>query len=207
MKIVITGGIGSGKTTVCKYFENKGYFVFYSDIQAKLLANTDNELKQKIIKLFGTESYVNDTYNLDYIRSIIFNNTLKLQELNKCFDGVVIQEFISKSSNHKISFFESALIFEHNLQDNFDLIIGVYCTEAKIFERLKQRNGFNKKQINKIINNQLNSKEKMNKCNIVINTTNGVDYAKLDLIINSFEKTDERGQKIFNYGLFSDNID
>ena len=207
MRISITGGIGSGKTTVCKYFENKGYFVFYSDIEAKLLANTNIGIKEQITNLFGKESYINDTYNLEFIRSIVFNDTLKLKELNKCFDGVVIQEFINKSLNHKISFFESALIFEHNLQDNFDLIIGVYCNEAKIFERLKQRNGFDEKQVSKIINNQLNTKEKMNKCNIVINTTNGVDYTKLDLILNGFEKTEVRGQKIFNYGLFSDNHD
>lgn len=207
MRIAITGGIGSGKTTVCKYFENKGYFVFYSDVEAKLLANANVEIKKQIIKLFGKESYVNDTYNLEYIRSIVFNDTLKLQELNKCFYGVVIQEFINKSSNHKISFFESALIFEHNLQDNFDLTIGVYCNEVKIFERLKQRNGFDEKQISKIIYNQLNSKEKMNRCNIIFNTTNGVDYAKLDLILNGFEKTEVRGQKIFNYGLFNDNLD
>ena len=207
MRIAITGGIGSGKTTVCKYFQNKGHFVFYSDVEAKLLANTNVGIKEQIIKLFGKESYINDTYNLEYIRSIVFNNTLKLQELNKCFDGVVIQEFINKSSNHKISFFESALIFEHNLQYNFDLTIGVYCNEAKIFERLKQRNGFDEKQVSKIINNQLNSKEKMNNCNIVINTTNGVDYARLDLILNGFEKTEVCREKIFNYGLFSDNLD
>lgn len=196
MRIAITGGIGSGKTTVCKHFENKGHFVFYSDVEAKLLANINIGIKEQITNLFGKESYINDTYNLEYIRSVVFNDTLKLKELNKCFDGVVIEEFINKSSNHKISFFESALIFEHDLQNNFDLIIGVYCNESKIFERLKQRNGFNEEQVSKIINNQLNSKEKMNKCNIVINTTNGVDYAKLDLILNGFEKTEVRGQKI-----------
>ncbi len=207
MRIAITGGIGSGKTTVCKYFENKGLFVFYSDVEAKLLANTNIGIKEQLTNLFGKESYINDTYNLEYIRSIVFNDTLKLKELNKCFDGLVIQEFINKSLKHKISFFESALIFEHNLQNNFDLTIGVYCNDVQIFERLKQRNGFNEEQTSKIINNQLNSKEKMNKCNIVINTTNGVDYAKLDLILNGFEKTEVRGQKIFNYGLFSDNLD
>lgn len=207
MRIAITGGIGSGKTTVCKYFENKGLFVFYSDVEAKLLANTNIGIKEQLTNLFGKESYINDTYNLEYIRSIVFNDTLKLKELNKCFDGLVIQEFINKSLKHKISFFESALIFEHNLQNNFDLTIGVYCNDVQIFERLKQRNGFNEEQTSKIINNQLNSKEKMNKCNIVINTTNGVDYAKLDLILNGFEKTEVRGQKIFNYGLFRDTVD
>lgn len=207
MKIAITGGIGSGKTTVCKYIENKGHFVFYSDVEAKLLANTNIGIKEQITNLFGKESYINDTYNLEYIRNIVFNDTLKLNELNKCFGGVVIQEFINQSLNHKISFFESALIFEHNLQNNFDLIVGIYCNELQTFKRLKQRNGFDEEQISKIINNQLNSKEKMNKCNIVINTTNGVDYAKLDLILNGFEKNEVRKQKIFNYGLFSDNLD
>ena len=99
MRIAITGGIGSGKTTICKYFENKGYFVFYSDVEAKLLANTNVEIKKQIIKLFGKESYINDTYNLEYIRSIVFNDTLKLQELNKCFMVLLFKNLLI---NHQI---------------------------------------------------------------------------------------------------------
>lgn len=207
MKIAITGGICSGKSSICKIIKDSGYFVFNSDDEAKILANTNLKIKEQIINLFGNDSYIDDIYNTSYIRNIVFNDKHKLEELNKCFQGVVLKEYVNKSLNYEISFFESALIFEHDLQDEFDVIIGIYCNETEVIKRLKQRNRFNDDEIHKIINNQLNTKEKMNKCNIVINTTNGIDYAKLDLILNNFEKVEERGQKIFNYGLFRDNLD
>jgi len=207
MRIAITGGICSGKSSICKIIKDSGYFVFNSDDEAKILANTNLKIKEKVISLFGTDSYVNGNYNTSYIRNIVFNDKHKLEELNKCFQGLILNEYDNKSLNYEISFFESALIFEHNLQDKFNVIIGVYCNEVETIKRLKKRNGFNNNEIHKIINNQLNTKDKMNKCNIVINTTNGIDYAKLDLILNNFEKVEERGQKIFNYGLFSDNLD
>jgi len=207
MRIAITGGICSGKSSICKIIKDSGYFVFNSDDEAKILANTNLKIKEKVISLFGTDSYVNGNYNTSYIRNIVFNDKHKLEELNKCFQGLILNEYDNKSLNYEISFFESALIFEHNLQDKFNVIIGVYCNEVETIKRLKKRNGFNNNEIHKIINNQLNTKDKMNKCNIVINTTNGIDYAKLDLILNNFEKVEERGQKIFNYGLFSNNLD
>jgi len=207
MRIAITGGICSGKSSICKIIKDSGYFVFNSDDEAKILANTNLKIKEKVISLFGTDSYVNGNYNTSYIRNIVFNDKHKLEELNKCFQGLILNEYDNKSLNYEISFFESALIFENNLQDKFNVIIGVYCNEVETIKRLKKRNGFNNNEIHKIINNQLNTKDKMNKCNIVINTTNGIDYAKLDLILNNFEKVEERGQKIFNYGLFSNNLD
>ena len=207
MRIAITGGICSGKSSICKIIKDSGYFVFNSDDEAKILANTNLKIKEKVISLFGTDSYVNGNYNTSYIRNIVFNDKHKLEELNKCFQGLILNEYDNKSLNYEISFFESALIFEHNLQDKFNVIIGVYCNEVETIKRLKKRNGFNNNEIHKIITNQLNTNDKMNKCNIVINTTNGIDYAKLDLILNNFEKVEERGQKIFNYGLFSNNLD
>ena len=192
MKICITGGIATGKSTICKYFESKGYFVFYSDIEAKYFVNNNNVIKQQIIKIFGEESYIDNEYNVDYIRDIVFKNKSKLKLLDNLFKKVVIEKYKKQSLVHSISFFETALVFEHNLQSNFDLIIGVYCKKKEIIKRLKKRNNFNESQVNKIINNQLNNKEKMKKCNIIIDTTDGVNNKKLDLILNGFEKKNQR---------------
>ena len=145
MRIAITGGICSGKSSICKIIKDSGYFVFNSDDEAKILANTNLKIKEKVISLFGTDSYVNGNYNTSYIRNIVFNDKHKLEELNKCFQGLILNEYDNKSLNYEISFFESALIFEHNLQDKFNVIIGVYCNEVETIKRLKQRNGFNNK--------------------------------------------------------------
>ena len=205
MKICVTGGIATGKSTICKYFEDKGYFVFYSDIEAKHLANNNNVIKQQIIKIFGEKSYINNEYNVDYIRDIVFKNKSKLKLLDNLFKKVVTEKYKKQSLVYSISFFETALVFEHNLQSSFDLIIGVYCEKNEVIKRLKKRNNFNESQINKIIDAQLNNKEKMKKCSIIIDTTNGINYKKLNLILNYFEKIEERRQKN-NYGKVTTNI-
>ena len=183
MKVAITGGICSGKSTICDILKRKGYFVFNSDNEAKLLANTTPQIKSEIISLFGSDSYINDEYNTQYIRNIVFNDKEKLELLNKCFSGFVLEKYNIDSQAHKISFFESALVFEHNIQDNFDFIIGVYCDEFESIKRLKQRNGFNDLEIDNIIKNQLNTKEKMFRCDSISNTTSWIDVEEIDSLL------------------------
>jgi len=207
MRVGITGGICSGKSSICKIIKDNNYFVFNSDIQAKIVANTDIKIREQIVSLFGEGSYVDGIYNASYIRGIVFSDRNKLEQLNKCFGKVILDKYESQSLEYKISFFESALIFEHNLQDKFDVIIGVYCDEIETIKRLRQRNGFNDIEIENVLKNQLNSKDKMGKCDFIINTTNGIDKNKVNLILNSFEKTLEYGQKMFDYRLFGDSID
>jgi len=171
MRIAITGGVASGKTTICKKLEVLGYYIFYSDVEAKILTS-DNEIKYKIIKEFGGRSYLNNIYNVEYIRNIVFNNKLKLDILNSIFKNAIIDKYLILSNKYKISFFESALIFEHNLEKHFDCIIGVYCDKKEVYKRLKKRNNFTRADSNNIINNQEDNLEKMKKCDIVMNTTN-----------------------------------
>ena len=83
IKVGITGGIGSGKTTVCKLFEKMDIPVYYADIEAKRLMNTDKELKQQIRELLGKEAYYrNGRLNRKYVASIVFNDKAKLEKLN-----------------------------------------------------------------------------------------------------------------------------
>lgn len=188
MKIGITGGIGSGKTTICKYFENKGFFVYYSDIEAKKLANNNVVIKENIMKLFGDDSYIDGIYNTKHIRDLVFNDRIKLMELNRCFENIVIEDFIKQSLKHRVSFFESALIFEHKLHQNFDVVIGVYCDEMKVMKRIKERDGFNEKDIINILSNQLEVKNKMERCDVIFNTTNGINDKDLENMINDYLK-------------------
>jgi len=182
IKIGVTGGIGSGKSTVCKYFESLGYNIFYSDIIAKQLANNDIDIKNQIINIFSENSYIDGIYNTKFISDIVFNDKKKLDTLNNIFSTKILKIFNEIDSD--IIFFESALIFEHSIESNFDYIIGVYCDDKTTYERLSNRNGFNKEQSDRIINNQLNTEMKMKKCNFVVDTTLCIDYKELDKIIN-----------------------
>ena len=188
MLVGITGGIASGKTTICKILEENSYSIFYSDIEAKKIANTNQELKLNIIKLFGSDSYINGVYNSDYIRNIVFNDADKLDQLNKCFGNYVINAFLIQSQSNNISIFESALIFEHNLDGYFDLIIGVSCDESVVYERIKNRNGFNDVEIKNIISKQLPQKYKNEICDITIDTTNGISSEYILKIFNNIKQ-------------------
>ncbi len=77
LKVGLTGGIGSGKSTVAKIFEVLGIPVYYADEAARHIMNTDEELKKSIINGFGDESYVNDQLNRPYIASLVFNTCAK----------------------------------------------------------------------------------------------------------------------------------
>src|SRR4026208_2492050 len=82
LRIGLTGGIGSGKTTVAKIFEVLGIPVYYADDAAKHLMNTDPGLKEKIIKNFGEQSYINGELDRKYLAAIVFNEKTKLDLLN-----------------------------------------------------------------------------------------------------------------------------
>ena len=92
-KIAITGGICSGKSTVCKMIEQLGYKVFYSDIEAKVLANTNEDLKRELIFVFGENSYIDGVYNTEYISNIVFSNEIMLNTLNCIFSFYIWFEF------------------------------------------------------------------------------------------------------------------
>ena len=79
MKIAITGGIASGKSSVCKTIEELGYIVYYSDLQALSIANSQSFIRTELINEFGFETYIDGVYNTKYISSIVFSDNVKLQ--------------------------------------------------------------------------------------------------------------------------------
>lgn len=167
IKIGITGGICSGKTSVCKELEKLGYKVFYSDIEAKKIANENSFLKSDIIKAFGVDSYINGVYNTAYIASIVFSNKEKLAKLDSLFKDYLEMEwerFIVINSEEETVFYESALIKEHSISYYFDKVVGIYANESTIIERLKERNGYTLKEIDKRLKSQMKSVYKMAAC-------------------------------------------
>lgn len=173
-KIAITGGICSGKTTVCKYLEELGYTVYYSDIIAIDMANTNPNLQNDIISEFGYKSFLDGKYNRKYIASIVFNDKSKLNKLNSIFkpyfnDNLIRLCEIDKSA--KFIFYESALIFEYGREDEFDIIINIFADKETIMNRLKTRNNFTDKEISDRLNSQIDPLIKNNKSDVIIDTT------------------------------------
>ena len=150
MKIIgLTGGIGSGKTTVLKMFKELGCATYVADIEAKKLMNSNKELVNQIKQLFGDEAYIENKLNTVYIAEIVFNDTVKLTALNALVHPAVREDFnnfVNKSTS-KIIIYEAAILFESGSDKLCDLIITVATDIDERIERIIKRDGVTKEQI------------------------------------------------------------
>jgi len=170
LKIGLTGGIGSGKSTVAKIFETFGIPVYYADTAAKKLMNSNEELKQKIKLHYGEAAYKNDQLDRKYLADIVFNSPEKLELLNTLIHPVTIidaEEWLQKQVT-PYSIKEAALLFESGAAENLDYIIGVYAPQDLRIKRVIKRDGLSADEIWKRMNRQVNEEMKMKLCDFVI---------------------------------------
>ena len=170
LRIGLTGGIGSGKTTVAKIFEVLGIPVYYADDAAKKLMNTDLVLKKEIIKNFGEQSYANGELNRKYIASVVFNDRSKLELLNSLTHPATIRdaEEWMKKQNSPYSIKEAALLFESGANKTVDKVIGVHAPLSLRIKRAMQRDGITESEVIKRINRQMDEEKKMSLCDFVL---------------------------------------
>jgi dephospho-CoA kinase len=157
IKVGITGGIGSGKSLICKIFEQQGYPVYYSDKRAKYLINTHKELQQHIVALLGKEAFDNGEYNRNYVAKKVFLDNDLLNQLNALVHPYVDEDFkiFITSNDAKIVFKESALLFDNDSYKELDETIYVSSPTSLRVERVKQRDSFrSEEEIRAIINKQ-----------------------------------------------------
>ena len=173
-KVGITGGIGSGKTTVCMFFETLGIPVYYADKQAKLLMNTDPELKDSILDYFGSEVYCNDTLNRKKLAEIVFNNKIALEKLNSLVHPAVSRDFECWLSKQKSQYVleEAAIIFESNITHRFDKIILVTAPEKIRIERVCVRDNVSPETVRERMNNQWSDDKKVALADYIIYNDN-----------------------------------
>ena len=127
MIVGLTGGIGSGKTTVAKFFEDYGIPVYIADEEAKKLMARSKVIKRKLIHLFGEQTYINNALNKPFIANIIFNDKSYLQKMNAIIHPRVARHFekwvIKQNAPYVIK--EVAILFENGGQDKCDAVITV----------------------------------------------------------------------------------
>lgn len=190
MKIVgLTGGIGSGKTTVSKEFQKYSIKVYNSDLRAKFLMNNSIVLKNKLINNFGKEFYINDELNKSYISQIIFNDSISLKLINSMVHPEVFNDFNEwrQSLSEKFVLYESALIFETGSYKLNDFNILVTCDHDLRVKRIIKRDGINEEKINSIINNQWDDDKKIPLADyIFFNTSNKENKLKVKNLVTYF---------------------
>jgi dephospho-CoA kinase len=168
--IGITGGIGSGKSTVAKVLQLMGYPVYSSDQRAKDLMHEDQLLVAGLKELFGEEAYLDSELNRPYIAAQIFKDTSKRTAMNNLVHPAVRKDFQNWVSQQKspILFQESALLFETGNYKSFDAVILVSAPKEIRMQRVKERDQLTDEQVQSRFNAQMPEEEKMKLTNLVI---------------------------------------
>lgn len=170
LKIGLTGGIGSGKTTVAQIFQVLGIPVYYADKEAKRLMTSNHQLKLELIKSFGAEIYENGKLKSALLASIVFTDSQKLNLLNSLVHPATLldaKEWMEKQTT-PYSIKEAALIFEAGASEKLDFIIGVSAPEHIRIKRVMERDGTSKEDVEKRLSNQLDENEKIKRCHFVV---------------------------------------
>lgn len=184
--IGLTGGIGSGKSTVADIIKKAGYTVYDMDSRAKQLMSENEAVKQAIIKQFGNEAYLeNGAVNTAFLSETVFNGSPeKIMQLNAIVHPAAIDDmmqFVEKAlnsadeTNEVMIFVESALIFEAELEDGFDYIVMVDAPEETRIKRVMERSGLTRYDINERIKAQLPSEIKKGHADFVIDNSKNLD--------------------------------
>lgn len=166
----LTGGIGSGKTTIAKCFETYGIPVYIADKEAKDLMNRSKVIQRKLIALFGDDAYKDGRLNRAYLASKIFNDKTLLLKMNAIVHPKVASHFKRwlKKQDAPYIIKEAAIIFENNLEHQYDYIITVVADEQLRIARVMKRDDATRKKVETIISNQLSDEEKIKKSHFVI---------------------------------------
>ena len=170
LKVGLTGGIGSGKTTVSEVFHSLGIPVYNSDKRAKYLMENDPSLRVAIIQYFGEESYRSEGLNRLYLSEQVFSDKSKLQKLNSIVHPVVGNDFALWCKNQSAPFVlkEAAILIESGAYKGLDKIIVVTASENVRMERVMERDGVKASEVGDRINNQMTDSERLQYADFII---------------------------------------
>lgn len=179
--IGLTGGIGSGKTTVAEFIEEAGFPVYYSDDRAKEIVNDDEDLKKRIINLLGNEAYdENGFYNRKFVSATVFNNEELLLKLNSLIHPAVKTDFENwvERQDAEFMFKETALLFELKLNQSCYKSVLVTADDNIRIKRVMDRDGKTYRETEAIMNRQMPEKDKIKLADFVIFNNEGLDELK-----------------------------
>ncbi len=175
LKVGITGGIGSGKSTVCEYFSILGIPIYNSDLRAKILMATDNEIIAGLKNTFGTDCYLaNNAINKAKLSKLVFENKEARSIINSIVHPVVKRDFQNWCATQTQSPYciqESALLLETDFWTMMDAIIVAHCSIEERTIRIQKRDGCTKAEAIIKINSQISDEERLKRSTFAVDTS------------------------------------
>lgn len=192
IRVAITGGIGSGKSTLCQHFVQSGITLYDSDRKAKGLMMSNEELRNQIIELLGSEAYNDLGLNRAYVAEQIFANDALREGLNAIVHPAVLADFdrVAKQAAQADApyiIFESAILFESDLAHHFDYSVAVLAPEELRLSRVVNRDGCSLEQAKARMSTQMNDDEMHTKA----------DYTVVNIFENDLEGAAQRLDQLF----------
>ncbi len=179
----LTGGIGSGKTSVLQLFINKGIPVYIADIEAKRLMQTDSKLIRKIKKTFGDKSYLKGELNRTYLAKKVFGDAKELKKLNAIVHPAVHKDFLKFIDKQDTAYliFENAILFENGSDQFCDVVITVLAPIEIRIQRVIKRDKLTQQQVKDRMQHQWDDSLKAEKSDFVIEN---IDWDSTEIIVN-----------------------
>ena len=183
-KVGITGGIGSGKSTVTRMLECMGVAVYIADDRAKALMRDDERLRCELVARFGDDAYVGGMLNRSYLAERVFSNATELAALNAIVHPAVMRDFDAWAEEQTSPYvvIESAILFEAGLDSRVDCVVSVLAPEELRIERAMQRDGATRKEIERRIANQISDDERADRSK----------YAIVNIVLEDLEEDVEQ---------------
>jgi len=169
--IGITGGIGSGKSTLSKLLRAEGYSVYDTDLEARRLQNEHSTMRKKLIDMFGKDIYSEQGLNRSALGKIVFAKPELLAKLTTIVHPLVLEDFNNWVINRfpkKMLFIESAILYESGFNKLVDKVILITADETTRIERVVKRDGVTPEHVKARMANQLSDKEKVSRADFVI---------------------------------------
>ena len=189
LKVGITGGIGSGKSTITSFFHDLGVPIYNSDDRAKWLLSNDVDLMDQIKILFGQESYSNNKLNRAHIANIVFQDNDMLKQLNAIVHPMVKIDFENWLMLHKkepLVIKEAAILIESGAYKELDVLVVVLADKKTRIKRVINRDNISKKDVEKRMETQISDNERLKFANFSIN--NNKDQSNLKMQVGVLYK-------------------
>lgn len=172
MRVGITGGIGSGKSTVCQIFEQLQVPVFYADKETKILYDNNPLVRDFLIQEFGSNIYNGNILNRSALASIIFSDKQQLEKVNRFIHPLVFEQYEKWCGLHSGSAYtikEAAIIFESGSHHHLHFVVAVVAPTELRIKRVMNRDQVGKVEVMARIKNQIPQEELERRCHFIIN--------------------------------------